>query len=60
MERIRSGDEAAMAELYDRYARVVYSAALRVLGEGAAAEDVLQDVFVQRSEERRVGKECRL
>ena len=36
-----------MAELYDRYAPVVYSAALRVLGEPAAAEDVLQDVFVR-------------
>jgi RNA polymerase sigma-70 factor (ECF subfamily) len=44
---IRSGDENAMAELYDRYSSVVYSIALRVLGETGAAEDVLQEVFLQ-------------
>ena len=36
-----------MAELYDRYSRVVYAVALRVLGDTGAAEDVLQDVFMQ-------------
>ncbi len=36
-----------MAELYDRYSRVVYAVALRVLGDTGAAEDVLQDVFLQ-------------
>ena len=45
--RICAGDEGAMAVLYDRYARVVYSIALRVLADAGAAEDVLQDVFVQ-------------
>ena len=44
---IRSGSETAMAELYDRYSPVVYAVALRVLGDTAAAEDILQDVFVQ-------------
>jgi RNA polymerase sigma-70 factor (ECF subfamily) len=44
---IRAGDQAAMAVLYDRYSSVVYSVALRVLGEISAAEDVLQDVFLQ-------------
>ena len=44
---IRSGDEQAMAQLYDRYSPVVYSVALRVLGDTAAAEDVLQEVFMQ-------------
>jgi RNA polymerase sigma-70 factor (ECF subfamily) len=44
---IRSGDEAAMAELYDRYSGVVYSVALRVLGDTGAAEDILQEVFLQ-------------
>ncbi len=47
LERVRRGDESAMEELYDRFAPVVYSAALRVMGEPAAAEDVLQEVFVQ-------------
>ena len=44
---IRSGDEQAMAQLYERYSSVVYSVALRVLGDTAAAEDILQDVFMQ-------------
>jgi RNA polymerase sigma-70 factor (ECF subfamily) len=44
--RVRRGDEQAMAVLYDRYSKVVYSVALRVLREPASAEDVLQDVFL--------------
>jgi RNA polymerase sigma-70 factor (ECF subfamily) len=44
---IRSGDEGAMATLYDRYSSIVYAVGLRVLGDTGAAEDVLQDVFMQ-------------
>src|ERR1700686_3551746 len=47
LSAIRSGDENAMAALYDRYSAVVYSVALRVLGDTGAAEDVLQEVFMQ-------------
>jgi RNA polymerase sigma-70 factor (ECF subfamily) len=47
LARIRSGDETAMADLYDRYSGIVYGVALRVLGSTAAAEDVLQEVFLQ-------------
>jgi RNA polymerase sigma-70 factor (ECF subfamily) len=36
-----------MAQLYDRYSPVVYAVALRVLGDTAAAEDILQDIFMQ-------------
>jgi RNA polymerase sigma-70 factor, ECF subfamily len=44
---IRSGDQGAMVALYDRYSSIVYSVALRVLGDTGTAEDVLQDVFMQ-------------
>jgi len=44
---IRGGREAAMTQLYDRYSSIVYSVALRVLGDTGAAEDVLQEVFMQ-------------
>ncbi|HEV7220589.1 MAG: sigma-70 family RNA polymerase sigma factor [Terriglobales bacterium] len=47
MSAIRSGDESAMGALYDRYSGVVYSVALRVLGETGAAEDMLQEIFMQ-------------
>jgi RNA polymerase sigma-70 factor, ECF subfamily len=44
---MKSGDQSALAELYDRYSSVVYAVALRVLGDTGAAEDVLQEVFLQ-------------
>lgn len=44
---IRSGDQSAMGTLYDRYSSIVHAVALRVLQETGAAEDVLQDVFMQ-------------
>ena len=47
ISRIRAGDEDALAALHDRYAQVVYSVALRVLGETTQAEDVLQEIFLQ-------------
>ena len=44
---IRRGDQDAMAALYDRHSSIVYSVALRVLQDTGAAEDVLQDIFMQ-------------
>jgi RNA polymerase sigma-70 factor, ECF subfamily len=44
---LKAGDQGAMAELYNRYSSVVYAVALRVLGDTGAAEDVLQEVFLQ-------------
>ena len=44
---LKSGDQSAVAQLYDRYSSIVYAVALRVLGETAAAEDVMQEVFLQ-------------
>ena len=52
--QVQRGEEHAMASLFDRYSKVVYSVALRVLRDPASAEDVLQEVFMQiwRSPER--------
>src|SRR5258707_15824602 len=36
-----------MAPLYERYFPIFYSGALRVLGVTGAAEDILQEVFMQ-------------
>jgi len=47
MSAIRAGNQDAMAHLYDRYSPIVYSVALRVLGDTTAAEDVLQEIFLQ-------------
>ena len=47
LSRVQRGDETAMAVLYDRYSRIVYSVSLRVLRDAAAAEDVLQEIFMQ-------------
>jgi RNA polymerase sigma-70 factor, ECF subfamily len=44
---VQKGDEAAMASLFDRYSKMVYSVALRVLRDPASAEDVLQEIFMQ-------------
>jgi len=43
--RIAAGDSRALEMLYDRYARVVYSTALRMLGRAELAEDVVQETF---------------
>jgi RNA polymerase sigma-70 factor (ECF subfamily) len=45
--RAAAGDDGALAALYDAHAPAVYSLALRVVGDEADAEDVLQDVFSQ-------------
>jgi RNA polymerase sigma-70 factor, ECF subfamily len=45
--RVRAGDQQALAELYDRYSSVVYGVALRILQDTGAAEDILQDIFLQ-------------
>lgn len=45
--RLAAGDDHALTEIFDRLAPAVYGAALRVLGQGTAAQDVVQDVFVE-------------
>ena len=47
LQRVSQGDQTAMASLYDRYSRIVYSVALRVLHDPFEAEDVMQEVLMQ-------------
>jgi RNA polymerase sigma factor (sigma-70 family) len=44
--RLVAGDPAGMAEVYDRWAHVVYTYALRALATPEDAEDAAQQVFV--------------
>lgn len=47
VRRVGLGDTAALETLYSRYARVVYSFAARIVGDGLTAEDILQEAFVR-------------
>jgi len=47
MDRLERRDLGAFEALYDRYGDLVYSVALRVVGDTYVAEDVAQDVFLR-------------
>jgi RNA polymerase sigma-70 factor (ECF subfamily) len=47
IRRVASGDGEALAALYDRHCRAVYSLVLRILGDTHEAEEAVQDVFAQ-------------
>ena len=47
IRRAASGDADALATLYDRHSRIIYSLAFRVIGDASDAEEVVQDVFAQ-------------
>ncbi|OAB45742.1 RNA polymerase sigma factor [Paenibacillus antarcticus] len=47
MQRIRDRDQAALELLYDRYERVVYSFAYRIVNDAMAAEEVVQELFLR-------------
>jgi RNA polymerase sigma-70 factor (ECF subfamily) len=47
LARVVQKDESALAALYDRYSRLVYAEATRILRDKGAAEEILQDIFYQ-------------
>ncbi|MFU8829467.1 MAG: RNA polymerase sigma factor [Phycisphaerales bacterium] len=47
MKRVSEDDEASIAELYDRFAPLVYRMAFQTMPTRADAEDVVQEVFVR-------------
>jgi RNA polymerase sigma-70 factor (ECF subfamily) len=47
MLRIAQGDQRAFETLYDRFSGILFATAYRVLNNQAAAEDVVQDTFIQ-------------
>lgn len=46
LRRVADGDEAAFARLYDLFAPRVFGLVLRIVGDRHAANDVLQEVFL--------------
>jgi len=47
MRRVAARDRQALADFYDQVAGVLFSTAVRILGDQQEAEEVIQDVFVQ-------------
>ena len=47
LRRIGQGDRRSFEQFYERFSRVLFSVAYRLLRNEQAAEDVLQEVFVQ-------------
>ena len=45
--RLANGDEAALEPLYDRYGKLIFSLALRIVHDSTTAEEVTQEVFVR-------------
>ena len=46
IERAKTGEPSAIADLYGRYATTLYQTAYRIIGSRSDAEDVVHDLFV--------------
>ncbi len=46
LQRLRNGDKSACAQCVERYSPALYRLALRLTGDAAAAEDVVQETFL--------------
>src|ERR1700689_1226401 len=47
VKRLQRRDPLALAELYDRYGRLVYALILRVVRDNGIAEDLVQETFLR-------------
>lgn len=47
IEQLRARDPAGLARAYDRYGRVVYALFVRITHDNAAAEDLVQELFLR-------------
>jgi len=47
VERLKRREPQAMAEMYDRYGRLVYSLILRIVRDTGVAEDLVQETFLR-------------
>jgi RNA polymerase sigma-70 factor, ECF subfamily len=46
LTQVARGDEAALGEVYDRFGRVAYGLALRIIRDERLAEDAVQEAFL--------------
>ena len=47
MQRIASGEENAVEELYDRFSPLIFKASRQILPTNAEAEDAVQEVYLR-------------
>ena len=47
VRRIAEQDQTALTQLYDRYARIIYAIAYRILKSAEESEEIVLDVFTQ-------------